>query len=154
VRKHDNKRLEKSIQATESETNQAEEVHQTQLAESTRDRTSIKALRQMRKIWSTHRQIRNRIMPVLLQRSRNQNRIQEVQLGGKMLNDPLANVMSAILTYEGTGKRELLIHPVSKIIRRVLSIMQEHGYVGQLEEMSEGRGGFAKLHLMSNVNKC
>ena len=71
-----------------------------------------------------------------------------------MLNDPLANVTSAILTYENTGKRELLIHPVSKIIRRVLSIMQEHGYVGQLEDLSEGRGGFAKLNLLGNVNKC
>lgn len=71
-----------------------------------------------------------------------------------MLNDPLANVMSAMITYEGTGKRELTIHPVSKIIRRVLSIMQEHGYVGALEELSEGRGGFAKLHLLGNVNKC
>lgn len=71
-----------------------------------------------------------------------------------MLNDPLANVMSAIITYEGTGKRELTIHPVSKIIRRVLSIMQEHGYVGALEDLSEGRGGFAKLHLLGNVNLC
>ena len=71
-----------------------------------------------------------------------------------MLNDPLANVMSAVITYEQTGKRELLIHPVSKIIRRVLSIMQEHGYTGSLEDMSEGRGGFAKLNLLGNVNHC
>lgn len=71
-----------------------------------------------------------------------------------MLNDPLANVMSTIIIYERTGKRELTVHPVSKIIRRVLSIMQEHGYVGELEELSEGRGGFAKLNLLGNVNKC
>ncbi len=71
-----------------------------------------------------------------------------------MLNDPLANVMSAILTYEKTGKKELLIHPVSKTIRRVLAIMQERGYVGAIEEMSEGRGGFAKLNLLGNVNLC
>ncbi len=71
-----------------------------------------------------------------------------------MLNDPLANVMSAIITYEQTGKRELTIHPVSKIIRRILSLMQEHGYVGALEDVSEGRGGFAKLNLLGNVNKC
>ncbi|MEM3154687.1 MAG: 30S ribosomal protein S8 [Candidatus Woesearchaeota archaeon] len=71
-----------------------------------------------------------------------------------MLNDPLANVLSAVITYEQTGKRELLIHPVSKLIRRVISIMQEHGYVGQLEDINEGRGGFAKLHLLGNINKC
>jgi len=71
-----------------------------------------------------------------------------------MLNDPLANVMSAILTYEKIGKKELLIHPVSKTIRRVLAIMQEKGYLGALEEMSESRGGFAKLNLLGNLNKC
>jgi small subunit ribosomal protein S8 len=71
-----------------------------------------------------------------------------------MLNDPLANVMSSIITYERTGKREILIHPVSKVIRRVLSIMQEHGYVGSLEDLSEGRGGFAKINLLGNVNAC
>lgn len=71
-----------------------------------------------------------------------------------MLTDPLANVLSALMMYERTGKRELLVHPVSKVIRRVLAIMQDGGYVGQLEELNEGRGGFAKLHLLGNVNRC
>ena len=71
-----------------------------------------------------------------------------------MLNDPIANVMSAILSYEATGKRELSINPVSKIIRRTLAIMQEGGYVGELEDLSPGRGGFGKLNLLGNVNKC
>ncbi|MBS3147860.1 30S ribosomal protein S8 [Candidatus Woesearchaeota archaeon] len=71
-----------------------------------------------------------------------------------MLNDPIANVMSSVMTYEGSGKRELLIHPISKLMRKVLSILQEHKYVGDLEDLSEGRGGFAKLHLLGNINKC
>ena len=71
-----------------------------------------------------------------------------------MLNDPIANVMSAIITHEQSGKRELRIHPMSKMIRRILVIMQDHGYVGEVEELSEGRGGYAKLNLLGNVNKC
>ena len=71
-----------------------------------------------------------------------------------MLTNPMANVMSAILTYEKSGKRELTIHPISKIIRKVLAIMQDHGYVGGLDELSDGRGGFARLNLLGNVNKC
>ena len=71
-----------------------------------------------------------------------------------MLSDPMANVMSALMTYEKNGKRELLITPVSKIIRKVLAIMQDHNYVGALEDLSEGRGGFAKIHLLGNVNQC
>lgn len=71
-----------------------------------------------------------------------------------MLNDPIANVMSAILMYEKSGKRELVVHPVSKLMRKVLRIMQDHQYVGEFEDISEGRGGFAKLNLLGNVNKC
>lgn len=71
-----------------------------------------------------------------------------------MLNDPIANVMSAILMYEKSGKRELMVHPVSKLMRKVLRIMQDHQYVGDFEDVSEGRGGFAKLNLLGNVNKC
>ncbi len=71
-----------------------------------------------------------------------------------MLNDPLANVMSAIIVYDRTGKRELTVHPVSILIKGVLTIMQAHGYVGELEETTTGRGGFSKLNLLGNVNKC
>lgn len=71
-----------------------------------------------------------------------------------MLNDPIANVMSAMITHEQSGKRELHIHPMSKMIRRILAIMQDHGYVGDVEELSEGRGGYAKLNLLGNVNEC
>lgn len=71
-----------------------------------------------------------------------------------MLNDPIANVMSSVMTYEKSGKRELLVHPVSKLMRKVLLILQEHKYLGELEDMSEGRGGFAKLHLLGNINQC
>jgi len=71
-----------------------------------------------------------------------------------MLNDPLANVMSAVMMYEKSGKRELVIHPVSKLMRKVLVMLQDHKYVGALEELSEGRGGFAKLNLLGHINKC
>jgi len=71
-----------------------------------------------------------------------------------MLNDPLANVMSSIVTYEKIGKKELVIHPLSKVIRKVLSILQDYHYVGELEDLSTGRGGFAKLNLLGSINKC
>jgi len=71
-----------------------------------------------------------------------------------MLNDQLANVLSAIIIYEKVGKKEFIIQPISKIIRRVLTILQEHGYVGELEEISTAKGGIAKLNLLGNLNKC
>lgn len=71
-----------------------------------------------------------------------------------MLNDPIANMMSAIISHETVGKKEITITPVSKMTRRILTIMNEHGYVGELEDLSPGRGGIAKLNLLGNINKC
>lgn len=71
-----------------------------------------------------------------------------------MLNDPLANVMSAIMMYEKVGKRELVVTPVSKMVRKVLEILQSNKYVGELDVQTPARGGFGKLHLLGNINRC
>lgn len=71
-----------------------------------------------------------------------------------MMNDPIANVLSALTIYDHVGKSELLVTPVSDMLKSVLKILNANGYVGELELLSEGRGGFGKLHLIGNVNKC
>jgi len=71
-----------------------------------------------------------------------------------MLNDPIANMMSAILSYEKVGKKEILINPLSKLGKRVLTIMHERGYLGSIEDISDARGAIVKLNLLGNINKC
>ena len=71
-----------------------------------------------------------------------------------MLNDPLANMMSAILNHEKTGKKELIVKPVSKVIRKVLEIMNSHGYVGANSTVEDGRGDYLLLNLLGTINKC
>ncbi|MBI2656878.1 30S ribosomal protein S8 [Candidatus Woesearchaeota archaeon] len=71
-----------------------------------------------------------------------------------MLNDPLANTMSLILNNEMIGKSECLVKPVSKIIREMLKVMKENNYVGELQEIEDGRGNHIILHLLGNINKC
>lgn len=71
-----------------------------------------------------------------------------------MMNDPIVKVLSALTTYDRTGKNELMVSPLSNTLRSVLSILKEKGYVGDLEDISAGRGGYAKLHLLGNVNNC
>ncbi len=71
-----------------------------------------------------------------------------------MNHDTLANVMSAVLCYERASKKEIVLHPISKIIKQVLSIMNKHGYVGQYDEMTSAKGGFIKLNLLGSINKC
>lgn len=71
-----------------------------------------------------------------------------------MLNDPLANVLSNVLNYEQVGKREITLHPMSKTIRKTLQILNEKGYVGAIENITDARGGVVKLHLLGSINKC
>ncbi len=71
-----------------------------------------------------------------------------------MLNDPLANALSGILNYDKIGKKQYIVHPASKTIRKVLQILNEQGYLGAAEPVTDSRGGIVKVNLLGNVNKC
>ena len=71
-----------------------------------------------------------------------------------MLNDTLANVMSLILNNELIGESECLIKPVSRVIKEILNVMKENGYVGDFKEVEDSRGNYLKLNLVGGVNKC
>lgn len=71
-----------------------------------------------------------------------------------MLNDPLANAMSAILNNELVGKSECLIKPVSRVIKDILRVMKEKGYVGDFKEVEDNRGNYIKLNLNGDINMC
>lgn len=71
-----------------------------------------------------------------------------------MLNDSLANALSGIQNYDKVGKKEYLVHPASKVITRVLTIMNHQGYLGAAESVTESRGGVLKVNLLGNLNKC
>ena len=71
-----------------------------------------------------------------------------------MLNDPLAAALTKILNAEKIGKKEVTIRPASKIIKKVLTIMNEHGFIGNYEELNNGKGGQLQINLIGNINKC
>jgi len=71
-----------------------------------------------------------------------------------MLNDTLATALSAMLNKEKTGKKECLIRPSSKIIKVVLNMMNEQGYVGNFSEIIMKKGNMLKVNLLGNINKC
>lgn len=71
-----------------------------------------------------------------------------------MLNDPLAAVLSKILNAEIVGKREVVVKPASKMIKKILGIMNDQGFLGSFEEVEDGQGKKLKVNLMGNVNKC
>ena len=70
------------------------------------------------------------------------------------LNDPLSNVMSKINNQEKVGKKECVLKPTSKMIKKVLDILNEEGYLGKYDEVEDGKGNYLKLNLLGNINKC
>ena len=71
-----------------------------------------------------------------------------------MLNDPLAATLSKIGNAENIGKKECIITPTSNIIKIVLGILNEEGYIGIMEKLTAVKGGEGKVHLLGKINKC
>ncbi|MBS3167836.1 30S ribosomal protein S8 [Candidatus Woesearchaeota archaeon] len=70
------------------------------------------------------------------------------------LNDPLANCLSHILNSEKQGKNECLVGPKSKILVSVLTLLKDSNYIGDFSVVDESRGGWIKINLIGNINKC
>lgn len=69
-------------------------------------------------------------------------------------NDPLANVLSHILNYERIGKQSLVTKDNSKLIKGVLQIMQDNGYLGSTEIVEDAKGNLLSINLIGSINGC
>ena len=68
--------------------------------------------------------------------------------------DTLANGLVTIMNNEMRYKRECVISPSSKLLGRVLRVMQLNGYIGEFEFVDDGRSGKFKVQLLGRINKC
>ena len=68
--------------------------------------------------------------------------------------DPLNDAMCVIKNAALNGKSECVIQPSSKLIGRVLKVMQDRGYISQFEYVEDGKAG--KFHVMLDgaINDC
>ena len=71
-----------------------------------------------------------------------------------MLDDSLANALSLILNGELIGKSDCLIKPISKVMKTLLKVMKENGYIGDFKEIQDSKGNYIKLNLIGAINKC
>jgi small subunit ribosomal protein S8 len=71
-----------------------------------------------------------------------------------MQNDPLSDALSLLKNAQRAGKSECEIRPASKLIGRVLKVVQENGYIKQFEYLEDGRAGWFKVFLNGNINDC
>jgi len=68
--------------------------------------------------------------------------------------DTLSNGLTAIMNNEMRNKPDCVVGPSSKLLGRVLRVMQLNGYIGEFEFIDDGRSGKFKIQLLGRVNKC
>ena len=66
----------------------------------------------------------------------------------------LADAMVVIKNAERARQKEVIISPASKLIQRVLRILQQHAYIGEFERYDDGRQGKFKIALLGRINEC
>lgn len=71
-----------------------------------------------------------------------------------MMHDTLATALSNILNAENVGKEFCIAKPFSKMLKEVLTLMNNKGYIGAFEVIDDGRGKLVKIALIGKVNKC
>jgi small subunit ribosomal protein S8 len=70
------------------------------------------------------------------------------------LNDTLANALSYMMNMEKIGSRNVVVSPASKVIKQVLTVMHEAGYIGEIKEVETTRGVELHVTLLGRLNKC
>ncbi|MEM4843138.1 MAG: 30S ribosomal protein S8, partial [Ignisphaera sp.] len=68
--------------------------------------------------------------------------------------DTLSNALTAITNAEMRRRNEVVIWPASKLIIRVLRVMQKHGYIGEFEYVDDGRWGKIVVQLLGRINRA
>lgn len=66
----------------------------------------------------------------------------------------LSNLFTTIYNNESRRKRECVVVPASKFSREVLRVLQKHRYVGDFEQVDDGRSGKFRIQLLAKINKC
>ena len=68
--------------------------------------------------------------------------------------DPLNDALVRIYNAEQAGHFDVTVSPANKLLGRVLDIMQQAGYVGEVEHLENGRGGSFRVELRGTINRC
>jgi len=68
--------------------------------------------------------------------------------------DTLSNGLTTVLNNAMRNKRECIISPASKLLGRVLRVMQLSGYIGEFEFVDDARSGKFRVQLLGRINRC
>jgi len=66
----------------------------------------------------------------------------------------LSNLFTTIYNNESRRKRECVVVPASRFSSEVLRVLQKHRYIGEFEQVDDGRAGKFRIQLLAKINKC
>lgn len=70
------------------------------------------------------------------------------------MNDPLSATLSKLLGAEKRSVKEITILPSSRVVKKVLEVMNQNNYIGEYKEVIDSKGNFLMLNLIGTINKC
>jgi len=70
-----------------------------------------------------------------------------------MLQDTLADVLSVIKNADRIGKKECVTR-ASKLVKEVLTVLHDNGYIGSFEKIDDGKSGRYKIELKGKIIDC
>jgi small subunit ribosomal protein S8 len=66
----------------------------------------------------------------------------------------LSNLFTTLYNNESRRKKECIVTPASRFASEILRIMQKHRYIGEFEQIDDGRLGKFRIQLLAKINKC
>jgi small subunit ribosomal protein S8 len=70
-----------------------------------------------------------------------------------MIQDTLADVLSVMKNADRVGKKECVTR-ASKLVREVLTVLHDKGYIGSFDYVEDGRSGKFKVELIGKIIDC
>jgi len=70
-----------------------------------------------------------------------------------MEHDILARALSAMKNAESRGKSTVVAKPISKVLKAVLNLFKQEGYIGDFDFIDDKKGGIFEIKLIGTINK-
>ncbi len=70
------------------------------------------------------------------------------------MNDSLANLLEVMSQFDNLGRDECFVKPASKLIKSVLLILKENGYIKDFKIIEDDKGNMIVVNLYGKINKC
>ncbi|MDO8624677.1 MAG: 30S ribosomal protein S8 [Candidatus Diapherotrites archaeon] len=71
-----------------------------------------------------------------------------------MSMDPIANALTHIKNSENAAKRQCTVAEGSKLLKEILRVMKENGYIQSVEWKEDRQGNHATVALVGHINEC